>query len=577
MSPKNLVTTSRAPDTRGELQLAAVYARKSNANESAVLGQFETCRQRARRDGWHVPESADFLFGDDATSGKTTYRKELMRLVDLIRSGSASFNRVYIRHRDRLSRAADLDFRAWFEFECRQRDVQVCYASDDEHRDVRSGKKADMGLHIVESMDDYTAHSELKTIKERLVGATREHVIKKFFVGAVAPYGTERWLATYDEARTPVMRAPERGGIRLADHAVLLRWRESEIPTVRFIFDALEGKTSLRTLAHELNRRGDPCSAGVAKWSADIVSRIARNRLYMGDFHFKRTSTHVDETVDASKAEHLSDVGIYVRDYISDPPISKQQFDVVQKLLEENRERHERRMASSPEYPLTGVLRCSACHVRLNGTTHPGGKRTAPYRQYRHPPRDRCGSECPFVNRTTRADVLDERVIDAVRKILVEGRLVEETRRALQHLRGDEHAEERTRAIGAIRAQMVTLRSEIDVANKRSVEQEAAGDFELAKLSIRIAREKIDLRKKSERRLAELEAEDARLGKIERTLPGLEHDSEALGKMFQTGAVDRKAVIGNVMSAITMDFDTFRATLVMRTSFTNRAVPHRCA
>lgn len=572
--------TRKSPgvDSVPDVRLAAVYARKSNANETAVHGQFETCRQRARKDGWHVPDSPDFLFGDDATSGKTLHRKELDRLIDVVRSKAAPFTRIYIRHRDRLSRSSDLAQRAWFEHECRRNGIQVCYASDKEHRDLRSPKEADLGLHVVESMDDYKSFAELQTIRERLIGATREHVIKKFFVGAVAPFGTERWIARYDDSRTPVMRAPERGGLRLAEHAVILRWREDELPTVRFIFDAIEGGTSLRTLARELNARGAPCPKGAQDWSPEIVSRIARNPLYMGDFHYRRKTTDVEEAVDASEAENLSDSAIYVREYMADPPISKRQFHAVKRLLDGNRERRERRMASSPEYPLTGVLRCSICNARLNGTTHPAGKRTEAYRQYRHPGADRCRTPCPFANKTMRADALDALVLDAVRAVLVDGSLVERARRALQHLRGDEQAEERTRAITALRAKLSTLQAEADVAYKRSVEQEASGDLDLAKLSVQVAKEKLEQRKLCQQQLSHLEAEDVRLEKIEHTLPDLEHDTESLARLFESGAFARKAVVSRVIAKASVDFDAYEATLVMRTSIGKAdATLSRCA
>jgi len=554
-------------DLAGELKLAAVYARKSNANDIAVSGQFDTCRQRARRDGWLVPESSDFLFGDDATSGKKTVRDELQRLVALVRSGAAPFQRVYIRHRDRLTRSADLDFRPWFEFECRQAGIQVCYASDDRHRDIRSGERTDLAQHVVERLDDYKSHTELAGIRERVTIGARQRVAKGFFIGAVAPYGAERWLATYDEHRTPVARMPERGGIRLEKHAVILRWCEPRVPTIRFIFDALEGGASLRTVARELNDRGDPRPSNIETWSAAVVSRIARNPVYMGDYHFKRTVEDAGDPVPAEEAEDLGHEGIYVRDFIADAPVSREQYTAVQRLLHANRERQERRMASSPEYPLTGLIRCSICGARLNGTTHPGGKRTEAYRQYRHPPKDRCRVACPFTSHTMRADAVDELVLESVGALLIDRRLVEQARGALDQLRGEVHAAERARSIAAIRDRIRTLRAEIDIANKRSMEQEAAGERELAESTLRLAKEKVEARKQYEQQLATLEEEDTRLRKVEQGIPALEEEAAALATMFRSGAVDRKAVLRHVLSAVSVDFQAYHATVSVRTPF----------
>jgi len=69
-----------------------------------VRAQWKDCQDAARSDGYHIPESSDFLFGDDGVTGRASSRPQMERLLDVVRSGQAQFSRLYVTDVARLSR-----------------------------------------------------------------------------------------------------------------------------------------------------------------------------------------------------------------------------------------------------------------------------------------------------------------------------------------------------------------------------------------------------------------------------------------------------------------------------------------
>jgi DNA invertase Pin-like site-specific DNA recombinase len=88
---------------------AACYARLSDAKlgrESSIEDQVRECREEARRDGNFIPDAN--LFDDIDVRGATESRPGLDRLMDLVRSGKATFKNLYIADTSRLARNSSL-------------------------------------------------------------------------------------------------------------------------------------------------------------------------------------------------------------------------------------------------------------------------------------------------------------------------------------------------------------------------------------------------------------------------------------------------------------------------------------
>ncbi|HEY0779095.1 MAG TPA: recombinase family protein, partial [Gemmatirosa sp.] len=77
-------------------RVGASYARKSDRDQEGLDSQHEGNASAAARDDYGVP--SEYQFGDDDTSGVTTTRGGLDRLMALVESGRAPFDRVYIKN-----------------------------------------------------------------------------------------------------------------------------------------------------------------------------------------------------------------------------------------------------------------------------------------------------------------------------------------------------------------------------------------------------------------------------------------------------------------------------------------------
>ena len=111
-------------------------------------------------------------------------------------SGEAPFKRLYVRERGRLARAFDPRFIYWFEYACKLNGIQVCYSVDKQHVDYSDAfdHSEVVASFVTSAVENVNTHNELRSIRARTRYGTRTHVTKAFFVGARAPYGTERWL-----------------------------------------------------------------------------------------------------------------------------------------------------------------------------------------------------------------------------------------------------------------------------------------------------------------------------------------------------------------------------------------------
>ena len=374
-----LSATARLADPR---QNAAVYVRKSVATGQGVKDQIDTCVRYAVAVGHRVPEQGPFRFADDAVSGATTSRPGLNALLELARSGRAPFDRICIREVDRLTRADDARFVLWFEYELKRCGITVTYVKEN----LRPGDEDDPITYLKRLMEAIGASSEKQKINRRTREGRRRRFAEGYFVGNVAPYGTERVLVPRggDEV---VQVLPRRWRFALPDHRIRLRWVPALLPTVRRILFCLERGDSARAVARMLAATGAPTPDEGQVWTERMVKYIARDPIYVGDYLFGRRRVLRGETArECAPSLIESNEPMLRRDFLSDPPISREQFTNVQRRLDDARDVHLRRMASRGDYPLTGLLACAECGARLHGHAAPAtsGKGTE-RRYYRHP------------------------------------------------------------------------------------------------------------------------------------------------------------------------------------------------
>ena len=540
--------------------LAAGYGRKSDPNEQAVIGQWETCRQRATQDGWTIPPGEAFEFGDDGVTGRSEKRPGLERLRAVVASGVAPFNRVYVRNRDRISRAKDVRFLLTLEREFEGHGVKICYCDEDEHTDYAAGGQAAAVKLMVNIMKDSNSAEELERLTERVRIGTRKRVKRGFKVGSRHPYGTERWLALLDQARTPVERIPDGERITRTGHAVVLRWDPTRLPAVKLIFSELASGASARSVSRTMKLRGYPPPTKEANWSPKTVLCIARNAIYVGDYHFGRTRKDAPEPIDSELATDMGTEPFVVRGYMLSPPVEREQFDRVQALLQRNIDVHTRRMATKPDYLLSGLLRCAACDLAISGFTHRGNQTDGQYRTYRHNqerrvnPRDR--KDCPHQHATFRAEPVEQEILDDVRVALSEGHLLRLVEEHLASLSDGSRTPDREAEQVTLEDDIIVLQKAAALCAKREIEAETSGNVELAESYRAAAADTSSNLAHRKRRLLELQNEVLQAEVAQANLPMLKARLHNLLQMFDRGEVDRKEVLLQLFEKVTVDFES---------------------
>lgn len=558
LTPETATTDSTAT------RLAASLARKSTPDEAAVEDQHVTNAQRAKADGWEIPDRPGFRFGDDNTKGSLTNRAGLNALLEVIESGEAPFSRVYVRHRDRLARATDPRFIFWFEYHCKMHGVQVCYSVDETHVNYDGTDAGNqIGTFVTSAVENVRTAEEVRILKERINIGVRRKVKCGAWPGAWVPFGTERWLGAGASRETVLfIRRLEHGErVRQAGCAYWLRWNDDETPVVRRIYAAIEAGHSLRAVAKQLNTDGVP-SPGARRagggttdpWLPGDVWAIAREPLYCGDLVWGR-ETYRDPArhVHHLQAEFTDRGAIVYPRYLPDAPVTLEQWQAVQRILDGNAAKQVTRRASRPEYLLTGLARCSACGQVLTGHTSTRVKHGQRVRYYRHLPARKHGAPaCPHAERYIAATALEGPAADTVTQTLESETLVKLVKQELKRLLADHGAAEREREAKTVRRTADRLTHALNHATRFA--SVASTDVERA--SYRRQAEQFGRELEAAQvRLQQLEAAGAQLRGVEERLADVQRWADDLRPQFHAGRPgDRKRIVAALLDSLQVDF-----------------------
>lgn len=536
---------------------AAAYGRKSRKDEDAVEAQLDQCARRAAEDGWILHNRPEFRYGDDAISGRVLKRPGIDALLAVVQSGRAPFRRLYIREIDRLARADDPRFASWFEYECKRHGVEVVYVKEHKHVDYADPAASHdvAASYITRAVTAVGARDELARITRRVREGTRRGILDGFPTGRYKPYATERWLVDR-YTRAYVERYPDAGVIRRAGHRPQLQWVPALLPYVRFVFDALERGDSQAEVARALAAQGAPPPGVKGYWEAADVRRIARDPVYVGDYHYGFDTRPNDAPVEASRGQAAAQAlvestePIYLRGFMADPPIRREQFAAVRRRLDDAKDVRRRRMASKPGYLLTGLLRCAACGRRLHGHTKPLSSGGA--RHYRHgPPQGAAQAACAHDNRYFPAAVL-EAPVDALVGRLVQGDALQ--RAALAELARLLGAVVTTSHVEAIRAAEADL-AKTQASAAQAADNAAAAPTEDARAILMQTVTRLAAQLSAGReRLVGLRAREAQLRGAEALLPEATRRARLLRQVLAGATpVDRRRVWEALVAGVVLD------------------------
>jgi site-specific DNA recombinase len=153
------------------------------------------------------------------------------------------------------------------------------------------------------------------------------------------------------------------------------------VEVVRWLFKTYAEKdVSLRWLVEELHRRGvrnpsgKPNAGNEYRWSPNCLAKMLRNRNYLGDLHWNKTSNSEFQSVEGGQVVKRKKRGRRRRgeaDLIITPNshpalIDRETFERVQARLEGNRERTTPHLARGGIL-LSGLMVCGHCGARMVG------------------------------------------------------------------------------------------------------------------------------------------------------------------------------------------------------------------
>lgn len=187
------VLSTAGIDVPARPRFAASYARKSDQDSDGIEAQHEITRRAAARDGYEIPD--ELCFSDDHTSGVTTSRNGLDTLIQLIESGSAPFEAIYVRNRKRLGRWNDPGMHDYLRIHMSRFGVTLRYA-EGVNPDYTKGMDPEVVVQsLFDRMETIDASTERAETRRRVMTGTRRRVVQGFWPGSIAPYATQRWLA----------------------------------------------------------------------------------------------------------------------------------------------------------------------------------------------------------------------------------------------------------------------------------------------------------------------------------------------------------------------------------------------
>jgi hypothetical protein len=288
-------------------------------------------------------------------------------------------------------------------------------------------KAEDLGQFVMNILESASSSTEIKELREKVRVGRRQRFIAGFFPGTRPPYACERWLANASGTFIRVIPPGER--LYIDGCHVRLRFvADQRIEAVKLIFDLIRRGSGTVVVAGILNARRFPPPTPDMPWIGGTVLAIARHEAYCGDYVWGRLEDadgfrHPDkasEPVSASEALAADWKPIRYTDFIPDPPVTREAFDEVQRILDGTRELWRRRHATSPKCLLSGLLKCRLCGASYFGQDVRESKSGKRYGYYRHSPHTPVafGGPCPNPRRSLPGPDVERTVLSVLADLL---------------------------------------------------------------------------------------------------------------------------------------------------------------
>jgi DNA invertase Pin-like site-specific DNA recombinase len=224
---------------------------------------------------------------DQATSGlRLSNRPGLTALLNDVQSGGADFASVLVFDVSRWGRFQDTDESAHYEFLCKRARIKVIYCAEVFENDgsPMSG--------IFKNLKRLMAAEYSRELSEKVFAGQSRVSRLGFWVGGQPGFALHRELI---DARGNSKGLLEHGQQKWlqTDRVVLRAGPAEEIATVRWIFETFVSDRINETgIARQLNAKGVLNHRG-ASWDLQMIGRILRNEVYVGNTIYNRTSNRL--------------------------------------------------------------------------------------------------------------------------------------------------------------------------------------------------------------------------------------------------------------------------------------------
>ena len=170
---------------------------------------------------------------------------------------------------------------------------------------------------------------------------------------------------------------------------------ETQARTVRKIFDMYLAGNGSQKIKRQLEKDGDLTAMGKSLWHYATISHILKNRLYCGELEYRKE--YVPDYLEQKRAKNNGELDRIIVEGKHQPIVTKEEFEKVQKLIEEKRpqmEHFRKNRGIHSDDLWRRKLRCQCGHAFAKTRWHSKSRdfttytykcydqtRTGPYRQ----------------------------------------------------------------------------------------------------------------------------------------------------------------------------------------------------
>ena len=119
---------------------------------------------------------------------------------------------------------------------------------------------------------------------------------------------------------------------------------EAQAKTVRKIFDMYLAGNGSQKIKRQLEKDGDLTAMGKSLWHYATISHILKNRLYCGELEYRKE--YVPDYLEQKRAKNNGELDRIIVEGKHQPIVTKEEFEKVQKLIEEKRPQMEQCLKS---------------------------------------------------------------------------------------------------------------------------------------------------------------------------------------------------------------------------------------